>query len=76
MTGTSLPITPPDVITQEFRTPLAIRRAGRLVAIISTLLQDTTRPEPPLEILARPVIVKGAKRILTSPVRHPRVQAH
>jgi hypothetical protein len=56
--------------------PPAIVRAADLTRLFRLCSKDTTRPEPPLEILARPVIVKGAKRILTSPVRHPRVQAH
>jgi MHS family proline/betaine transporter-like MFS transporter len=38
MTATSLPITPPDVITQEFRTPLAIRR-GIIAGVVGNMLE-------------------------------------
>jgi MFS transporter, MHS family, proline/betaine transporter len=38
MTTTSLPITPPDVITQEFRTPLAVRR-GVIAGVVGNMLE-------------------------------------
>jgi MFS transporter, MHS family, proline/betaine transporter len=38
MTATSLPITPPDVITQEFRTPLAVRR-GVIAGVVGNMLE-------------------------------------
>jgi MFS transporter, MHS family, proline/betaine transporter len=38
MTATTLPITPPDVITQEFRTPRAIRR-GVIAGVVGNMLE-------------------------------------
>jgi MHS family proline/betaine transporter-like MFS transporter len=38
MTSTSLPITPPDVITQEFRTPRAVRR-GVIAGVVGNMLE-------------------------------------
>ena len=38
MTVTSPPITPPDVITQEFRTPRAIRR-GVIAGVVGNMLE-------------------------------------
>lgn len=38
MGATTLPITPPDVITQEFRTPLAVRR-GVIAGVVGNILE-------------------------------------
>jgi MHS family proline/betaine transporter-like MFS transporter len=38
MTASSLPITPPDVITQEFRTPRAVRR-GVVAGVVGNILE-------------------------------------
>lgn len=38
MSASTLPITPPDVITQEFRTPLAIRR-GVIAGVVGNILE-------------------------------------
>src|SRR5688572_19361815 len=38
MTATSIPITPPDVITQEFRTPRAVRR-GVVAGVVGNMLE-------------------------------------
>ncbi len=38
MTATSPPITPPEVITQEFRTPLAVRR-GVIAGVVGNMLE-------------------------------------
>jgi MHS family proline/betaine transporter-like MFS transporter len=38
MTATSLPITPPGVITQEFRTPTAVRR-GVIAGVVGNVLE-------------------------------------
>jgi MFS transporter, MHS family, proline/betaine transporter len=38
MTTTSLPITPPDVITQEFHSPLAVRR-GIIAGVVGNMLE-------------------------------------
>jgi MHS family proline/betaine transporter-like MFS transporter len=38
MTASTLPLTPPDVTTQEFRTPLAIRR-GVIAGVVGNMLE-------------------------------------
>ena len=38
MTATLLPIAPPDVITQEFRTPRAVRR-GVVAGVVGNMLE-------------------------------------